>query len=506
MTSKRRGPLDAKQLDSIWVPQAQRPRSLWVPDYVTSSGDEAMEVVALAGVVLDPWQEFVLRESLGERPDGKWAAREIGVEVSRQNGKGGILEARQLVGLFLLEEPLQVHSAHQFDTSLEAFNRLLRLIEETPDFDREVLRVSKSHGEEGITLRGNRRIRFRTRTSGGGRGFSGDVLYLDEAMIIKEAMLAALLPVLSARPNPQIWYTGSAVDQEEHEDGVVFARVRERGLAGGDESMAWFGWGWCPNSPEEEEKPLLPGDAGEVLDDVEFWAASNPGFETRITKEFVETERRALDGRSFAVERLGIGDWPDTSEDADSVIDMSLWAELEDRAAIVSTPTLAVDVSPDRSWSAISAAGLRADGKLQIELLQHRRGTGWVVEWIAGRVAKHGITRVVLDAKGPAGSLLDELEGKLPFEVTVVSTADYATACGNFFDAIPQKTMHHGGQLELDTAAKGAATRTLGEAWAWSRKKSAVDITPLVSCTLARWGAALGEEVSVYNDRDLLVL
>jgi hypothetical protein len=41
---------------------------------------------------------------------------------------------------------------------------------------------------------------------------------------------------------------------------------------------------------------------------------------------------------------------------------------------------------------------------------------------------------------------------------------------------------------ELDSAIKGAAKRTLGEAWAWSRKSSDVDISPLVSVTLAFWG------------------
>lgn len=461
----------------------------------------------MAGLLFDPWQEFVFRESLGERADGKWAAMEVGVEVARQNGKGGLLEGRQLAGLFLFEEGLQVHSAHLFGTSLEAFRRLLTLIEETPDFDREVMRVSKSHGEEGIELRGNRRIRFRTRTSGGGRGFSGDVLYLDEAMIIKETTHGALLPVLSARPNPQIWYTGSAVDQDQHEDGVVFARIRERGLQGGDQRMAWFGWGWCPTSPEEEKKPLLPDDAGELLDDREFWAASNPGLDIRISPDFIETERRSMSSRNFAVERLGIGDWPSTQEEAAELFNRAEWAAIQDRdSTIEGAPVFAIDVSPDRSRTSIASSGRRADGLLHIEVVECRRGTGWVVERLVELVSKHNSKAVVLDGKGPAGSLLEELEERLPFEVTVVSTAEYVQACGNFFDAVPQQTMRQGGQPELDAAVRGAATRQLAEASAWSRKRSEVDITPLVACTLARWGAAQGEEESVYETRGLVVL
>jgi hypothetical protein len=485
---------------------AQRPRSLWVPPSVSSCGEDALEVCELAGLGLDPWQQFVLCESLGERADGTWAALEVGLEVPRQNGKGGTLEARQLAGLFLLEEPLQVHSAHQFDTSLEAFRRLLRLIEETPDFDREVKSVSNSHGVEGIELRGNRRIRFRTRTKGGGRGFSGETLYLDEAMYIKEATHGALFPIMSAMPNPQIWYTGSAVNQEEHPDGVVFARIRQRGLWDEDPRLAWFGWGHCPESKEHDE--LLPEDAGDLLDDPDAWAAANPGLGIRIDPEFIEAERRTLSTRNFAVERVGVGHWPSIDAVADELFDRDEWAAIRDpRSTIAEAPVLAVDVSPDRSSSSIASAGARGDGKLHVELVDRRRGTGWVADRLGELVRRHGVTEVLVDGRSQAASLTPDIEDKIGFEVTETTTAEYAQACGNFFDAVPQKTMRHLGQEELDGAVQGAATRPLGDgAWAWSRKKSTVDITPLVACTLARWGAAQGEEVSVYEERGAVVV
>jgi hypothetical protein len=68
---------------------AQRPRLLHVPEFVSSTGEEACELAAMAGLEMDPWQQFVLTNALGERPDGLWAAKEVGVEVPRQNGKGG---------------------------------------------------------------------------------------------------------------------------------------------------------------------------------------------------------------------------------------------------------------------------------------------------------------------------------------------------------------------------------------------------------------------------------
>jgi hypothetical protein len=81
---------------------AQRPRILHVPEFVASTGGEAVELAAMAGLAMDPWQEFVLGNALGEKADHRWAAFEVGVEVPRQNGKGGILEARGWRACFCL--------------------------------------------------------------------------------------------------------------------------------------------------------------------------------------------------------------------------------------------------------------------------------------------------------------------------------------------------------------------------------------------------------------------
>jgi hypothetical protein len=98
--------------------------------------------------------------------------------------------------------------------------------------------VSRSHGEEGIELKGGQRIRFRTRTKGGGRGFSGDFLALNEAMELPESTMGALLPTLSARPNPQVWYTGRRSTRRSTST-ASFRPVRERALKG-DPALAYF--------------------------------------------------------------------------------------------------------------------------------------------------------------------------------------------------------------------------------------------------------------------------
>src|ERR1700683_5861459 len=91
---------------------AQRPRTSTYPAYATSTGEEPVARTAKAGLHLDDWQQFSLGHALGERADGRWAAREVGEMLSRQNGKGSILKGREITGLFLLEESLIVHTAH----------------------------------------------------------------------------------------------------------------------------------------------------------------------------------------------------------------------------------------------------------------------------------------------------------------------------------------------------------------------------------------------------------
>jgi hypothetical protein len=470
----------------------QRPRLCWFPPSATSAGIEAIELSRMAGLILDPWEEFVLANALGEREDGKWAAFEVGLIVPRQNGKGSVLEARELAGLFLLNEQLMIHSAHEQATSSEHFRRLLNLIEGVPEFERRVLKAPRGKGAEAIELRGGQRILFKTRTGGGGRGLTGDFVALDEAMILPVATTAALVPTMAARSvtgNPQLWYSGSAVDQQKHEHGIVLARVRDRGLKHASR-VAYFEW-----SAEGDNPDTVPAS---VLTDPAVWAQANPGMGIRISAEHIDNEcSGALAPREFAVERLGIGDWPSVDGPA-AVLSLEKWMGLEDpMSAPVDPVCFAIDVTPDRGYAAIGIAGLRADGKRHVEIVEHRRGTGWVPERAARLVKTHKPLAIVLDAAGPAASLLPAL-ADLEIEVTVVNAKEHAQACGAFFDVYDQDMLRHLGEAELVTAVKGAVTRPLGEAWAWSRKSSTVDISPLVAVTLALWGTATVNTTDVW--------
>ena len=450
---------------------------------------EVKDFVGRLGLVLDPWQWMVLRAALMRTTDlARWAAFAVAVCAPRQNGKNGILEPRELVGPYLLGEKLLIHTAHLADTSKEGFRRLEDLLDANEWLSKDVKHIWRTNGHESIEFRNGNRIRFRTRTRGGGRGFSGSPVFFDEPMFLPQVSMASILPVISAQPDPQVWYTGSAVDQTFHEDGVVFARVRDRALAGEDKRLAYFEWSLAADDPDQVE----PEDAA----DPEVWAAANPAFGIRITTDYVKAEQGELDPRSFAVERLGVGDWPVTDGSALSVLNMDLWKALIDaKSAIAGPVALSFDVSPNRATASIAAAGKRADGLPHVEIIDRREGTGWVAARVAELVAKHEVSGVSCEGAGPASSLVPDL-GDLGVEVEVVSAPDHANACGLIFDLVDQARMRHLGSLELTAAVKGAATRPLGEKWAWARRQSNVDITPLVAATLALWGAHTVDRVS----------
>jgi hypothetical protein len=477
----------------------QIPRVRSVPAYVSSRGQEVIEVARTAGLILDPFQQLVLVDACGCLADGKWSAQSVGIDLARQNGKGGITEARQLAGVFAFGEQLQVHSAHEFPTATEAMGRMEELLAGTPEFASQVKSVSRSHGSEGFVFKSGQRIRYRTRTKGGGRGFSvRETLYLDEAMILQESFIAALLPTLSAQSmhgNPQIWYTGTAVDQLVHEHGQVFARIRARGISGDDPTLAWFGWS-AVDPFDSDDKPITPEHpmVADLLDDARTWAAGNPSLGIRISEEYIAEERRSMDARTFAVERLGIGDWPAIDASGEAPISVEAWKALEDpRSQIVGPACFAFDVTPDRRWSTISVTGLRADGLIHGEVVERRRGTGWVVDRMVELVDEHEPVAVVCDQRSPAMSLVRDLEAA-GVEVTTTDANEHAEACGLLFDLVEQDRFRHLGTGELAAAIKGAVRRPLGDAWGWSRRKSAVDISPIVSVTLAAWGTSRLEQ------------
>lgn len=472
-----------------------------VPEYVSTSGHEVVELAATAGLLCDPWQSDILIDGLGERADGQWAARESAVVVSRQNGKGSIFEARALGGLILFGEQLIVWTAHEVKTAMEAFRRCQALFTNYDDLRRRVRRVSNQNGEEGIELLTGQRLRFLARSKGAGRGFTADCLIWDEAYALTDGQVEAQMPVLSAVPNWQIWYGSSPPLNSV--DGAVLMRVRRRALAH-DPRLAYFGW----EIPGHDLSDL----SGLDLDDIGLAYATNPAMGIRITEETVVAQRAAMSAVGYARERIGI--WPQDLSEGFLVIPEADWEDAQDPASRIDGPfALSVAVSLDRSRATICAAGYRPDGLAHVEVtanahvIDSRPGTGWVAPRLVEILKRRKPCALVIDAGGPAGSLIADVEkaivedkalldraGKPIVEVTRIGTADVARGYGMFFDGVAgedvtARDVKHLGQPELTASVAGAVTRSMGPgATTWDAKNALVDITPLVAATNALYG------------------
>jgi len=99
-------------------------------------------------------------------------------------------------------------------------------------------------------------------------------------------------------------------------------------------------------------------------------------------------------------------------------------------------------------------------------------------------VDRHEHAVLKLDAFGPAASVLHDIE-EAGVTIDSVNGSEVARACGRLLDAVNEGQLRHLGSAELDNAIKAARTRPLGDAWAWSRRNSSEDISPLVAATLA---------------------
>lgn len=452
---------------------------------------------------------------MGTLPDASWAASDVGLIVSRQNGKGTILEIRELGGLFVLGEELIIHTAHEFKTAAEHFRRIKSVFDEYPKLRRRVKRISGSHGEEAvelipeptlifgpgrkqITKRVAGRLRFLARSKGSGRGFSCDCLVYDEAMILSEDQVAASLPTMSARANPQIWYTGSAGEEESFQ----FSAVRKRIL---EDRKDLFGAEWsidphtdmCPRDEinGRETNYFIVCDKHDDRDDPVSWAKANPGFGYRITERFTRnTEMANMPPGKFDIERLGVGNWP-RPEAPWSIINEIAWQKLtvEQQAAgfPVQPLVFALDIDEDGRSATIHAAWDHPTKRVVLEIPRgcSRQGSDWLLDKAHQLYQKRNPLAMVIPKNGPAAALIADGKKLWGARLIEIGAGEEAAAFAWFLQQVRAEGLWHFGREGAPTLWKAvsvASVREVGDGGkAWSRRDSESDITPVTTATLA---------------------
>lgn len=443
--------------------------------------DEIREVLGWAGLLLDDWQESFLYGALAVGWDGKWAGFEIADVVPRQNGKGAIMEARQIVGLFVFAERLQIHTAHEFKTCSEHFLRVKELVDGSDKLRRQVKIIRTGSGDQGIELLTGERLRFVARSRSSIRGFSGDTVYFDEAFELPVATVGSVLPALSARPNPQVWYSSSA----PHFDSEFLHALLKR--AESPEPGRLFLRAW---ENTDDARP----------DDIDAWRRANPALGIRIDESHVENERVTLCSTpegvaEFRRERMGIREGGDGSA---GVIPQRRWAEMAIPVpSRVDSVSYGLAVAPDGSWSSVGSAGRVQGGVLYVDNVKFGDGTAWVLDYVKD-LADQKRKAIRIDPADAAGAFIRPLKDA-GVDVVEVGGREYQQACGEVLSAVQDGRIRHIDQACLNRAAAAAGKREVGKegGWVWARP-GGIDISPLKAATLALSGVELKRKPKIH--------
>jgi hypothetical protein len=475
----------------VTVVAPSRAAYLWVPPgATTAAGEECADLALSLGFQVDEPERDTLNVLMAEDAAGaSWAGLEAAVICGRQNLKTWALLMTVIYDAWVRDVNRVVWTSHRFKTTQSAFEDLAGLVAANPWLSKSVRKERHASGSEGFELASGARIDFLARTSGGGRGLTGDTVILDEALYLQPAMMGALLPTLSARPDPHVRYGSSPGVLESG----VLRSIRNRGRALNDPSLSYIEYTSPRESCADPDCVHALDVPGCHLDDEERWAQANPALGRRISVEYVRQERRALSAEPVEFMRERLGWWEDPpNESGVTVYPLDEWTASSDPASTVAdgTPVAwAVDLSWNRATAYVAAVGRRDDGLLHAQIVYTGDPNG-VAEWIGTRTADRPSLAVAVQGTGaPASSLLDEITRAVGASCPVVamSSTDLAKACGQTFDAIKSGRIRHHGDPSLDRSVLLAVSRTLGDGWALDRRGSPVDVANLVAITNAVW-------------------
>ena len=449
-----------------------------------SKGQDMIDLATELGINLMEWQRYVCIHGHKVRPDGRWAHSELGLIMSRQQGKSTLMMLRILTGMFVWGEGLQLASAHRLTTSLETFRQIVGLIETNPRLEKEVKKIRWQHGAEEIELFGNRRFVVKA-ANNAARGLSKpETIHLDELREYKdEDAWSSMRYSMMAAKNPQVWIYSSAGDQHS----VILNKLRERALASAttNDPIGWFEWSAEPDAPI-----LLP--SGEINWDA--FAQANPSLGITIHPDNLKA---VINDPPDIVRTEVLAQWVDT---INSAIDAQKWSlcQTEPIPLDPEQPTwLGLDLSPDRKFGALVATQRLSGERFNLVLL-HTWSNDYslndlaVANDIAPYVRRYN-TQTVAYSKRTAQAVASRLvPAGIP--ITDMDGAIYAESCDRWLGAINSHRLQHGGQEELTQQTLSAAKLPFGDgSWVIGRRASRVAVCAAVASALATYFATQPE-------------
>lgn len=417
----------------------------------------------MLGTPLLAWQQQVGRVVCELTDNGTPAWREVVVTVPRQSGKTSLAWAWCVTRALLWpRQPQRIAWTAQTgrDGRAKWLDELVPAMKQS-EVMRFVESIPTGIGSESVRFRNGSVIRLLSTSPSAGHGVTLDAAVMDELWADEDDRREQMLrPAMITRRDAQLLVVSTAGTPSS----VILDRKVQAGRAAVERDdrggLAYFEWSADPASwdPADEDA----------------WWTWMPVLGELISPEAVRAELATMAPEEF---RRAYGNLPSRAMQAG--IPEMVWASACDPAAAPSGElTWAVEVSYDRN----AACVVVSDG-VAVELVEHRPGTAWLVERVAGLVASHGGT-VVVDAGGPAGALAEVLGAQR------ATGRDVIDATEAFSAAVAEGRVRIRPDPSLDQAARGVVTRRVGDRLAWSRRDSSVDVGPLVAAALAWWSAA----------------
>ncbi len=434
-------------------------------------GNRIANVAKLLGQPLMEWQQLVadIGGEVVRLKSGLLvpAYREIIVTVPRQNGKTTLVLSWELDRALMWGKRQRV--VYTAQTGADARKKLLRdqvpLIHDSPfaetldpDKDRGVRRVN---GDEGLNFKNGSRLDLLASGKSAGHGGTTDLSVVDEAFDdTDDRREQAMIPSMATRADAQLFICSTQGTDESTYLNRKIDAGRDAALNDSGTDLAYFEW----SAPRDAE-------IGSAL----TWAGCMPAWDFTITEPVVRHAFKTMPEGEFRRAFLN----QRTASD-ERVIPIDEWAAVNGDVTADGKLTFAIDCNPERTSASLAVA----DASGTCEILEHERGTGWLVDLTIQRARKWNAT-VAYDPTGPAGVFGDEIE-RQGIHVEKVSGQDMAMACAFFFDGVIDRKIRVRTHEALNEAVAAAKKRTSADAWVWARKND-TDISPLVAISEAAW-------------------
>lgn len=504
------------------------PRRKLTPE--TSHGFAAIRFAEdMLGVKLFPWQEWLLIHALELNEDGSYRFRFVVVEVARQNGKTMLMLVLALWHIYALDSPMVIGTAQDLANADRAWAEAVEWAQSDEELEELIEKINLGHPKY-LKLSTGCQYRVASASRKGGRGFSGDLILLDE---LREHQSwdswSAVTNTMNARPKAQAWALTNAGDAlsvvlrylraQAHRDlgwpdGDADAEILEAldeemedylAESGEDGVLGWFEWSAHPDAKRTDRQA---------------WAQANPSMnhtaivENCVTERAIAAALRTNPPSQFEIEVLcrwvsmaEAGPFPEGS-----------WRETLDsqaRPADDSPRFVSVAMSWNRTRCYIARAAKDADGNPVAGIAADRNGTDWVVPWLIEH--RGSFAGIVVQSNGaPETPLIEDiaraaLPDGSPANLPVVNWAgpDLGSATGILFDRLETRRIRHLAHPGLDAAATSAAVKVLSQgAWVIDLAASPTDAAPLKAVIGAVWAAetAAPTRRSAYESKDLLVV